>query len=208
MSMFIGEALDAHAAISFSTEGAIAERHGETQAAIDAYARAHDADPRNEEPVLALARLLEASGNAERAQSLRASLPSAEQQRADAPAYYSQMLALFGEKRPVEEFVKATQEKFREYAAKFGGQTPLKLSKGLLAHGQNVLGTSPDNIAINTAVSYGIATAARNITIAKGSRVLLVAGEFRSPEEGGGVRQALVDWAAMVLGTEAGIEQA
>jgi carbamoyl-phosphate synthase large subunit len=28
----------------------------------------------------------------------------------------------------------------------FGGQTPLKLSKGLLAHGVNVLGTSPDSI--------------------------------------------------------------
>jgi predicted Zn-dependent protease len=67
-----GRSLDGHAAILFSTEGAIAERHGETDAAIDAYARAHDADPRNEEPVLALARLLEASGNAERAQALLA----------------------------------------------------------------------------------------------------------------------------------------
>jgi carbamoyl-phosphate synthase large subunit len=28
----------------------------------------------------------------------------------------------------------------------FGGQTPLKLSRGLLAHGQHVLGTSPDSI--------------------------------------------------------------
>ncbi len=44
----------------------------------------------------ALLPYLIAQGEAERAQSLRASLPSAEQQRADAPAYYSQMLALFG----------------------------------------------------------------------------------------------------------------
>ncbi|MBH1635257.1 cellulase [Stenotrophomonas maltophilia] len=44
----------------------------------------------------ALLPYLIAQGDAEHAQSLRASLPSAEQQRADAPAYYSQMLALFG----------------------------------------------------------------------------------------------------------------
>ena len=44
----------------------------------------------------ALLPYLIAQGDTEHAQSLRASLPSAEQQRADAPAYYSQMLALFG----------------------------------------------------------------------------------------------------------------
>lgn len=44
----------------------------------------------------ALLPYLIAQGDSERAQSLRASLPSAEQQRADAPAYYAQMLALFG----------------------------------------------------------------------------------------------------------------
>ncbi|MGS7839688.1 cellulose synthase complex periplasmic endoglucanase BcsZ, partial [Stenotrophomonas maltophilia] len=44
----------------------------------------------------ALLPYLIAQGEAERADALLASLPSTEQQRADAPAYYSQMLALFG----------------------------------------------------------------------------------------------------------------
>ncbi len=43
-----------------------------------------------------------------------------------------------------------------------------------------LLGTSADNIAITGAVSYGIATAARNLPIAKGSRVLMIEGEFPS----------------------------
>jgi tetratricopeptide (TPR) repeat protein len=55
-----GEALDAHAEVIWRARGAIAERHGETDAAITAYGRAHDAEPASEEPVLALARLLDA----------------------------------------------------------------------------------------------------------------------------------------------------
>ena len=43
-----------------------------------------------------------------------------------------------------------------------------------------LLGTSPDNVAITGAVSYGIATAARNLRIAPGSRVLMIEGEFPS----------------------------
>ncbi|MES2694370.1 MAG: DUF455 family protein [Verrucomicrobiota bacterium] len=38
-----------------------------------------------------------------------------------------EMMALFGETRPVEEFVKATQENFKAAAARFGGQTPHSL---------------------------------------------------------------------------------
>jgi carbamoyl-phosphate synthase large subunit len=38
------------------------------------------------------------------------------------------------------------QEKPWGVIVQFGGQTPLKLSKGLLAHGVHVLGTSPDSI--------------------------------------------------------------
>ena len=49
------------------------------------------------------------------------------------------MMALFGEKRPVEEFVKATQEKFKEYAAKFGGQTPHSLSAEKRLTGEKLL---------------------------------------------------------------------
>lgn len=35
-----------------------------------------------------------------------------------------EMMALFGETRPVEEFVKATQARFKEMAERFGGRTP------------------------------------------------------------------------------------
>lgn len=35
-----------------------------------------------------------------------------------------EMMALFGETRPVEDFVKATQEKFKDFATRFGNQTP------------------------------------------------------------------------------------
>ncbi len=38
------------------------------------------------------------------------------------------MMALFGETRPVEEFVKATQARFKEMAERFGGRTPHGLS--------------------------------------------------------------------------------
>ncbi len=43
-----------------------------------------------------------------------------------------------------------------------------------------LIGASPDDVAITGAVSYGIATAARNITIPAGSRVLMIEGEFPS----------------------------
>ncbi len=43
-----------------------------------------------------------------------------------------------------------------------------------------LLGVTSDDVAITGAVSYGIATAARNIPIAAGSRVLMIAGEFPS----------------------------
>ncbi len=43
-----------------------------------------------------------------------------------------------------------------------------------------LLGTAPDNVAITGAVSYGIATAARNLKIARGTRVLMIEGEFPS----------------------------
>ena len=38
-----------------------------------------------------------------------------------------EMMALFGEKRPVEEFVQATQERFKQAAAVYGGRTPHSL---------------------------------------------------------------------------------
>ncbi len=44
----------------------------------------------------------------------------------------------------------------------------------------SLLGTAVDNVAITGAVSYGIATAARNLKIARGSRVLMIDGEFPS----------------------------
>jgi len=43
-----------------------------------------------------------------------------------------------------------------------------------------LLGTASDNVAITGAVSYGIATAARNLAIAPGTRVLMIEGEFPS----------------------------
>lgn len=64
------ERLDPHAEIVWETRGAIAERHGEVDAAIAAYERAHDAEPASEEPVLALARLLAGSGHDDRAATL------------------------------------------------------------------------------------------------------------------------------------------
>ncbi len=38
-----------------------------------------------------------------------------------------EMMALFGEKRPVEEFVQATRERFKQVAATYGGRTPHSL---------------------------------------------------------------------------------
>jgi selenocysteine lyase/cysteine desulfurase len=43
-----------------------------------------------------------------------------------------------------------------------------------------LLGTAADNVAITGAVSYGIATAARNLRIERGTRVLMIEGEFPS----------------------------
>ena len=43
-----------------------------------------------------------------------------------------------------------------------------------------LLGVTADDVAITGAVSYGIATAARNLRIAPGSRVLMIEGEFPS----------------------------
>lgn len=43
-----------------------------------------------------------------------------------------------------------------------------------------LLGAAPDDVAITGAVSYGIATAARNLRIAPGTRVLMIEGEFPS----------------------------
>ena len=43
-----------------------------------------------------------------------------------------------------------------------------------------LLGVTADDVAITGAVSYGIATAARNLRIASGSRVLMIEGEFPS----------------------------
>jgi selenocysteine lyase/cysteine desulfurase len=43
-----------------------------------------------------------------------------------------------------------------------------------------LLGVHPDDVAITGAVSYGIATAARNLKLAAGTRVLMIEGEFPS----------------------------
>ncbi len=64
------EALDPAAEVLWQTRGVIAERHGETPDAIAAYERARDAEPRSEEPVLALARLFAAGGHEDRAATL------------------------------------------------------------------------------------------------------------------------------------------
>jgi len=53
--------------------------------------------------------------------------------------WLAEMMALFGEKRPTEEFVKATQEKFKEYAAKFGGKTPHSLPASKRLTGEKIL---------------------------------------------------------------------
>ncbi len=43
-----------------------------------------------------------------------------------------------------------------------------------------LIGAAPDDIALTNAVSYGIATAARNISIPPGTRVLMIEAEFPS----------------------------
>ena len=50
-----------------------------------------------------------------------------------------EMMALFGETRPTEEFVKATQEKFKEYAQRFGNQTPHGLSPEKRLTGEKIV---------------------------------------------------------------------
>lgn len=50
-----------------------------------------------------------------------------------------EMMAQFGETRPTEEFVKATQEKFKEFAARFGGLTPHSLTKEKRLTGEKIL---------------------------------------------------------------------
>ena len=55
-----------------------------------------------------------------------------------------------------------------------------EISERARAAAAAVLGTASDNVAITGAVSYGIATAARNLVIPTGSRVLMIEGEFPS----------------------------
>ncbi len=50
-----------------------------------------------------------------------------------------EMMALFGEKRPVEEFVKATQEKFKQYATIYGGKVPHSLPTAARLTGEKIL---------------------------------------------------------------------
>jgi len=49
------------------------------------------------------------------------------------------MMALFGETRPVEEFVQATQEKFRKFAGIYGGKVPHSLPKTERLTGTKIL---------------------------------------------------------------------
>lgn len=87
-----------------------------------------------------------------------------------------------------------------------------EISERARAAAAALLGTGADNVAITGAVSYGIATAARNLAIARGSRVLMIEGEFPSlalvwPElaEAAGAtvevvpRPADADWTAALL---------
>ena len=50
-----------------------------------------------------------------------------------------EIMALCGETQPVEEFVKATQEKFKEYAAIYGGKTPHSLTAETRLTGEKIL---------------------------------------------------------------------
>jgi uncharacterized ferritin-like protein (DUF455 family) len=49
-----------------------------------------------------------------------------------------QMMALFGETRPVEEFVRATQLKFKQVAAEHGGRTPHALPPEVRLTGEKI----------------------------------------------------------------------
>lgn len=50
-----------------------------------------------------------------------------------------EIMALFGETRPAEEFVKATQEKFHKFAAIYGGKVPHSLPKEKRLTGEKIL---------------------------------------------------------------------
>ena len=50
-----------------------------------------------------------------------------------------EIMALFGENRPVEEFVRATQEKFQEFAAIYGNKTPHGLPRERRLTGEKIL---------------------------------------------------------------------
>jgi rubrerythrin len=50
-----------------------------------------------------------------------------------------EMMALFGEARPVEEFVKVTQEKFKVFAAIYGGKVPHSLPREQRLTGEKIL---------------------------------------------------------------------
>jgi uncharacterized ferritin-like protein (DUF455 family) len=50
-----------------------------------------------------------------------------------------EIMALAGDTRPVEEFVKATQEKFKQVAATHGGRTPHSLSGAERLTGEKIL---------------------------------------------------------------------
>jgi rubrerythrin len=50
-----------------------------------------------------------------------------------------EMMALFGETRPTEEFVKATQEKFKEFATIYGNKTPHALTPAQRLTGEKIL---------------------------------------------------------------------
>ena len=53
--------------------------------------------------------------------------------------WLSEIMALFGEKRPTEEFVQATKEKFYKLAEVYGGRTPHSLSKEKRLTGEKIL---------------------------------------------------------------------
>jgi tetratricopeptide (TPR) repeat protein len=65
-----GERLDPDAEVIWSTRGAIAERHGELEQAIDSYMRAAALSEGHEESVIALSRVLRESGAEERANAV------------------------------------------------------------------------------------------------------------------------------------------
>ena len=50
-----------------------------------------------------------------------------------------EMMALCGETRPTEEFVRATQEKFKQFAATYGGKTPHSLPREKRLTGEKIL---------------------------------------------------------------------